>query len=128
MFGEDDVKKTHTLLPRLLRIIFFKIGITNSEYLERYRRYFQEQFPGKTRKEFSQKSVSDRKALMDKEKITFRLLQDIIEAMGMSVESVSLRLRDKLTGELLDFSTDMTVEEIKAELEKEKEIGVPGLI
>lgn len=128
MFDEDEVKSTTELLPRLVRIIFYGQSITNDNYLERYLKYFKGTFLDKDRKAFSQKSTADRKFLKDPKKLTFNLMRNSLMAMGYDIECVSIRVRDKLTGEVKVYSTDDTVESLKAELDKEKEIGVQSLM
>lgn len=127
MFDEEEVRTTDKLLPRLIRVIFFGLSITNTGYLERYYHYFREKYRDKTRKEFSQKAAADRKFLLDKRKLTFNMLTNVLSAMGYDVESVSIRVRDVLTGEVKTFSTDDTVEALKEMVEKEKSVGIQTL-
>ena len=127
MFDEEDVKTTSEFLPRLIRIIMFATGVTNDGYIMRYHRYFKSMFPTKSRKEFTQKSAADRKSLLDKSKLTFSLMRTVLSAMGYDIECVSVRVKDRVTGEVRTFSTDDTVEDLKAFMEQEKEIGVQSL-
>jgi hypothetical protein len=127
MFDEEEVKKTTEFLPRLIRVIFYYFGITNDSYLDRYRDFFCRMFPDKSRKEFSQKSVADRKVLLDRKQLTIKMLLNVLSAMGYDTEAVSIRIRDRLTGEVKEFSTDDTVEKIKSMLEQEREIGIQSL-
>lgn len=128
MFDEEEVKATTEYLPRLIRVIFFGLSITNDGYLERYYRYYKDLHRDKTRKEFSQKSAADRKFLLDRRKLTFNLMRNVLSAMGYDIECVSVRVKDRLTGELRTFSTDDTTEELKALLEQERQIGVQSLV
>jgi hypothetical protein len=127
MFDEDEVKATGEFLPRLIRVVMFGLGITNDGYLDRYWRSFRSTFPGKSRKEFSQKSAADRKFLHDRKNLTFKLMRSVLTAMGYEIECVSIRVIDRMTGEVRTFSTDDTVDDLKAYLQKEKEIGVQSL-
>lgn len=127
MFNEESVKKTTEFLPRLARIIFYYYGITNDNYLDRYKDYWLRVFPGKTRKEFSQKSVADRKVLLDPTQMTMKMLRNILQAMGFDLESVSIKVKDRLTGEVKEFSTDDTIEKLKSMMDEEKEIGIGSL-
>jgi hypothetical protein len=127
MFDEEDVKTTSEFLPRLIRIIMFATGVTNDGYITRYHRYFKSIFPSKSRKEFTQKSAADRKSLLDKSKLTFSLMRTVLSAMGYDIECVSIRVKDRVTGDVRTFSTDNTVEELKDFMAQEKEIGVQSL-
>jgi hypothetical protein len=127
MFDEEDVKTTSEFLPRLIRIIMFATGVTNDGYITRYHRYFKSIFPSKSRKEFTQKSAADRKSLLDKSKLTFSLMRTVLSAMGYDIECVSIRVKDRVTGDVRTFSTDNTVEELKDFMTQEKEIGVQSL-
>lgn len=127
MFDEEDIKRTSEFLPRLSRIIMFAAGITNDGYTTRYHKYFKSMFPTKSRKEFTQQSAADRKSLLDREKLTFSRMRIILSAMGYDIEAVSIRIVDRVTGEVKTFSTDNTVEQLKEMLEQEKEIGIKSL-
>jgi len=127
MFDEEEVKATREFLPRLIRVIMFGLGITNDGYLDRYYHWFRGAFPGRTRKEFSQKSAADRKFLHDRQKLTFNLMRSVLTAMGYDIECVSVRVIDRVTGEVRTFSTDDTVDSLKEMRDKEKEIGVQSL-
>lgn len=128
MFDEDEVRSTHELLPRLIRVIFFGLGITNNEYTNYYYNFFRAVFPDKTHKEFIQKAAADRKFLQERHKLTFNMLRNVVQAMGWDVESVSLEIRNRLTGEVRVFSTRDTVEMLKENLEKDQQIGVDSII
>lgn len=127
MFDEEEVRTTDKLLPRLIRVIFFGLSITNMGYLDRYYHYFREKYRDKTRKEFSQKAAADRKFLLDRRKLTFNMLTSVLSAMGYEVECVSVRIKDVLTNEVKTFSTDDTVEELKEMVEKAKQVGITKL-
>jgi hypothetical protein len=129
MFDEEDVRNVREpMLPRLIRIIFFGNGITNEEYLLRYNHYFREFGSGnKTQKEHSQKAAADRKFLLDHRKLTINMMRSVLSAMGWEIEAISVRLSDRLTGETREFSTDDTVEKLKAELERSRQIGIGGI-
>lgn len=130
MFNEDDVRSvSDPMLPRLIRVIFFGLDITNEGYLARYSRYFREIFTGdKTQKEHSQKAAADRKFLLDPRKLTINMMRSVLLAMGYDIECISVRLRDRLTGEELTFSTDDTVEKLLAQRERLQEIGIEGIV
>lgn len=128
MFDEEEVKNTTEFLPRLIRVIFYGLSITNDGYLDRYLRYYKDLHPDKTRKEFSQKSAADRKFLHDRRKLTFNLMRHVLSAMGYDIECVSVRVRDHLTGEVKTFSTDDTIDDLKSAIEKEKQVGVQSLM
>lgn len=127
MFDEDDIRTTTEHLPRLIRIILYAEGITNDGYLERYKHYFRGLFPDKTQKEFSQKAAADRKFLLDHRKLTWNMMRGVLIALGYDVEGVDIRVRDRLTGEVRTFSTDSTVDELKADIEKKSQIGYGSL-
>ncbi len=124
MFDEDEVKATTELLPRLVRIFFFGMQITNDEYLRRYYLDYREKHRDRTRKEFSQKAAADRKFLYDRRKLTFGMMRSVMSAMGYDIEAVSIRARDRLTGDIRNFSTDDTVESLKDIISKDREVGV----
>lgn len=128
MFDEEDVKSTYEHLPRLIRIIFFSLGITNEDYLRRYRDYYRYMFPDKGRKELAQKSTADRKVLQDKTKLTFSMMHGIMTAMGYEIDSVTVVIREKMTGETKVFSTSDTVEMLKQNIENDNVIGVQSLV
>lgn len=128
MFDEDEVKSTTELLPRLIRVLFYGLQITNEGYLTQYYHYFRAISPDKTRKEFIQKAAADRKFLLDRRKLTFNMLRNVLSAMGYDVESVSINVRDRLTGDLKTFSTDDTVEKLKEMAERDKEVGIQSIL
>lgn len=128
MFDENEVRQTGTALPRLIRVIFYGLGITNEGYLDRYFHYFREQFPDKTRKEFSQKAAADRKFLLDRRKLTFNMMSSVMNAMGYEIEEVSVKIRDRLTGDERVFSTSDTVDSLNEMIAKDQEIGVQSII
>ena len=128
MFDEDEIKATtEPSLPRLIRIAFFGLSITNDSYIQRYFHYYRDMYRDKTRKEFSQKVGADRKFLLDRRKLTFNMMRSVLSAMGYDVECVSIRVRDRLTGDSRTFSTDDSVEELKRIKEKENEIGIQSI-
>lgn len=128
MFDEEEVKETREFLPRLVRVIFYGLSITNDDYIDRYQRYYKDLHRDKTQKEFSQRMTSYRKFLKDRKKLTFNLMQKVLSAMGYDIEGVSIRIRDRLTGEVKTFSTDNTVDDLNQIIQKEKEIGVTSLV
>lgn len=108
-FDEQEIHNTPNLIPRLIRILFFRFGITNDDYLDRYERYFRERHPHKTRKELTLEASSNRKALFqDRRKLTFNKFKELTEAMGYDVETVMVSVRDRATGEIITLSTDDT--------------------
>jgi hypothetical protein len=127
MFGEDQVRTTRAFLPRLIRIIFFGLSISNNDYLSRYHRFLKASSGGKSTRELNQKIASDRKFLQDKHNLTFKLMNHVLIAMGLDIEAISIRTRDRITEEVRTFSTDDTVDSLKKELEKENTIGITSL-
>lgn len=128
MFDEDEVRATTELLPRLIRVVFYGLSVTNESYLHQYFHYFRSLFPDKTRKEFIQKAAADRKFLLDRRKLTFNMLRNVLAAMGYDVESISIDVRDRLTGDLKTFSTNDTVEKLKEAAERDREVGIQSII
>lgn len=126
VFDEEQVRTTRAFLPRLIRIIFYGLSISNNDYISRYQRFLKK-LGGKETREANQKIVSDRKFLQDKHSLTFKLMNHVLIAMGLDIEAISIRTRDRITDEVRTFSTDDTVDSLKKELEKEKVIGIPGL-
>lgn len=127
MFNEEDIESTTEFLPRLIRVVFYGLGITNNGYLERFYHYFQEIHRDKTRKEFSQKAAADRKFLLDPRKLTFNMMTGDIAAMGWNMKSVSIEIQDRLTGEVKTFSTNMTVDDLKDLVARDNEVGVQSV-
>jgi hypothetical protein len=127
MFGEDQVRSTRAFLPRLIRIIFFGLSISNNDYISRYQRFLKASSGGKTTRESNQKIASDRKFLQDKHNLTFKLMNHVLIAMGLDIEAISVRTRDRITDEVRTFSTDDTVDSLKKALEKENTIGITSL-
>jgi hypothetical protein len=129
MFDEESIRGTTELLPRLVRILFYAFGITNESYLVRYNRYFKDMFPEKSQKDLNQQATSHRKVLLEsRRKLTFNMLRGVMFAMGYSIEEVSVRVRNQLTGEERVFSTDDTVESLKKQLDTEREVGVQSIM
>lgn len=129
MFDEEEVRETTDPgLPRLIRVIFFGLSITNNGYLERYHSWFKDNFRDKNRKEFSQKSTADRKTLLERKKLTYTMLRHVVKAMGYDIESVTVRLKDRISGDSLTFSTDDTVEDLKRVIEESKSIGIQSFL
>jgi hypothetical protein len=128
MFDEDEVKATTEMLPRLIRVVFYGLSVSNDSYLDQYYHYFRDLFPDKTRKEFIQKAAADRKFLLDRRKLTFNMMRNVLAAMGYDIESVSIKVRDRLTGDEKTFSTDDTVEKLKEMVERDKVVGVQSIV
>ncbi len=127
MFDEEEVRSTSEFLPRLIRVIFFGLSISNDDYLYKYYQYFRDVNPSKSKKEFSQEAASNRKFILQRKKLTFNLMRRILSAMGYDIECVSIRLKDRVTGDIRVFSTDDTIEDLQKIISKEKEIGVQRL-
>lgn len=127
MFDEEQVRTTRSPLPRLIRIIFYGLSITNNEYISRYQRFIRSTSGGRSTRESNQKLGSDRKFLQDKHNLTYKLMNSVLIAMGLDIECISVRVRDRITDEVKTFSTDDTVDSLKADLEKEKVIGIQNL-
>ena len=128
MFDEEEVKNTYESLPRLVRIIFYGLGITNDAYLDRYSHYFRQAHPDRNRKEFSQKAAADRKFLLDRRKLTFNMMRNVLTAMGFDIVSVSMDVRDKLTGEVKTFSTDDSIDELRERAAKARDDGLGSIL
>lgn len=126
MFDEEQVRTTRAFLPRLIRIIFYGLAISNNDYISRYQRYLKAS-GGKPTRESNQKLASDRKFLQDKHSLTFKLMNTVLIAMGLDIECITVRVKDRITDEVRTFSTDDTVDSLKAELEKEKSIGISNI-
>ncbi len=131
-FDEEDVRKSTGFLPRLVRIVFYALGITNEEYGRRYERYIREN-NGVANRVINHLQISaNRKSLNESDRhdksLTFKLFNTVINAMGYDIECVSVRMRDRVTDEVFTFSTDMTSDDLKVFSEKEKEIGVKSFI
>jgi len=129
MFDDDDVRNTRDPgLPRLIRVVFRGLGITNEGYLARYHHHFRElNQEGRTQKEHSQKAAADRKFLLDPRKLTINMMRSVLVAMGFDIEAIDIRVRNRLTGETHTFSTDDTVEKLQQKLQASQEIGVNGI-
>lgn len=128
MFGPDDIRETTAMLPRLMRIIFYALGITNENYMKRYWDWWREHHPDQTRKEFSQKAAADRGFVGDRRKLTINMATGLLSAMGQEVVTISFTLKDQLTGEVRTFSTDDTVEKIDQQIADDNTIGVSSLV
>lgn len=126
MFDEEEVRTTTAFLPRLIRVIFYGLGITNETYMARYFRGFTRLYRKKTRKELSQKCSTDRKFIREP-KLTFSLLQNVLTNMEFEIKSVTIELMDVTTGEIRTFSTSDTIAELDAYREKEKKIGIDSI-
>jgi hypothetical protein len=115
------------LLPKLIRIVFFGNQITNEGYLARYQDYWKRRFPGKDRKEFSQKAAADRKFLGELEKLTWKMMVDVLRAMGYEVDSVQITLHDRLAGTTTVFSTADSLEELRAKVAEHEKVGIDSI-
>jgi hypothetical protein len=129
MFEEEDVRSVSSPdLPRLVRVIFHGLQITNDGYLKRYAHHnLENNNTNKTQKEHSQKAAADRKFLLDPRKLTINMMRNVLIAMGYDIEAISIRLRDRMSGEELTFSTDDTIDDLKKRLETSQEIGISGI-
>jgi uncharacterized protein YneF (UPF0154 family) len=127
MFSVEDVKSTTSLLPRLIRNVFFGLRITNEGYLARYLHDYLGKNPDRSRKEFSQKAAADRKVLMEQRRITFNMIETILSAMGYNIEVVQIQVRDRLMGETKTFSTDMSIEQLMDMINREQEVGIDSI-
>ena len=127
MIDEEEVRTTTQFLPRLIRIIYYSLNIMTETFFDRHYAWCREQFPSMGPKEYRVRSSSDRQVLLDRNKLSFNKFQHLLVATGYDIECVSVRIRDRRTGELHIFSTDMTVDEINERLQKEQDIGLNSL-
>ena len=88
-------------------------------------RYLRETRRDRTPKENATKASADRKTLIENaDSITFKMMSGALEAMGLDIEAVSIRLKDRITGEVHVFSTDDTVDDLRKYIAREKSIGI----
>ena len=128
MFDADEIKRLPpNLLPRLIRIIYFRLGITNEEYRRRYHEYAQENEPQESVKKITEQASSNAKFIRERSSLTFNMLHNAIDKMGYDLETVTVTLRDRLTGDKVTCSTDDTLQTLQDQIAKEKEIGVRSL-
>lgn len=128
MFDENQVRTTRALIPRLIRIIFFGFSITNNDYIARYQHHNRVMYGNKPARDASQKMISDRKSMQNKNSLTFKMFSAVLTAMGLDIEAITVRLRDRVTGDTRTFSTDDTVDTIIANMAKEKTTGFDSLL
>lgn len=125
IFDEDDVRRAGEPLPRLIRIIFYAMDITVDKYMDRYLRFLRETRRDRTPKENATKAAADRKTLIESENsVTFKMMNGALQGMGFDIESVSVRFRDRATGEVHCFSTDDDVNSVNEFKAREKSIGL----
>ena len=128
VFDEDEVKKSTDPLMRLTRLIMYRFQITVDDFLMRYHRYFSSFAPNRDNKTAIQKSTTDRRTLISNDTVTYKMMKDVIKIMGYDITEVSIKLKDRTTNEIYEFSTTMTIDELKAALEKENKIGLESLV
>lgn len=128
VFHEDEVRRSSNFLPRLIRLIFFRLRLTNNEVRDRYHEYYARTHPGMTTKPAeSEININLKRVVNGTDSITFKLMHHMMTALGLDLESVSVQFRDSRTGKVYRISTEQTVENLKTEIEKEDVIGVSSL-
>ena len=126
VFEGDEIRYTRYLLPRLIRVIFYRMGITNTDYLARYIRYAREKNPVPSDKEHETAGRADRRAIKEP-KLTFSKMQHVMSMMGCDIECISVRLRERSTGQIRLFSTDESLEDLNVQIAKERDITLDSL-
>ena len=119
LIDEGELRSATRFIPKIARLFFYGLGITNDSYLERYRRFYHERFPDRTPKELSQKATADRKVLLD-QKMTFNMLSGLSDAMGCDITAVQVEFKDRLTGEVMIFYSNISIDEFKKQIEEKK--------
>lgn len=127
MFDEEDVERVTRKLPRLIRIIFYALRLTNAEFDDRYWSYWQRELPTRDRKDFTQQKSANRNAVSNEKSLTFKLFEHILYVMGYNIKAITVELEDQETGKLLTFSTKQTSEELKEMVSQEKPIGIQSI-
>jgi L-asparaginase/Glu-tRNA(Gln) amidotransferase subunit D len=127
VFNRDDVREANShLLVRLIRVMFYKLRITNEDHARRYLRTMKA-MSRKSEKEINQDSTIARRFVREPGKVTYRLFSLEVLAMGYQLEEMSMRVRDRNTGQVYTFSTDMTADSIDKQQEEDEPTGLDSL-
>lgn len=127
LIDENMVKESSDHLSRLMRLILFSLQISSDEFLDRYRRFYRSVLSVTDQTKYLQKGTSDRRIIVDGKSVTFSMMRNVLTYMGYDITEVSIKVRDKATGEIKEFSTSQTVDELKADLEDSKKIGIDSI-
>jgi hypothetical protein len=130
VFPEEDVKtyaSSTRFLPKLLRMIFFRFGITNDGYMERYWKWWSSAHYGQPRKECHSQAGQIRNFIKGREKLTYNMVSGVLRAMGYEITEVRFTIIDRVTRETYEFSTNDSVDELKEQIAKENAVGIDSL-
>ena len=127
VFDAESVKSAKTLIPRLIRAMFYGLQITNDEFKSRFWTYYKENTPNGREKDFSLKSSSLRTTIADDEKVTIKLLNSAINTMGYKLDNISITVVDNLTGERFLFSTTQSIEDLDKMISERQKTGIGSL-
>ena len=108
-FGKEDVISTSVIIPRLIRAIFYGLGITNDTFNMCYRKFFGELYHGDVDRVGS-KISADRGTISDKNKLTFVMFHTTLRALGYDIRSCSVTIVHRETDKEYTFSTTDSVE------------------
>jgi hypothetical protein len=104
VFTKQDVNHARDPLVRLLRIIFFRCGITHDIFNRRHYDYFQ-------RERLDEKTLTThrnnlRRRLAETDKLTFRAFRFVLtDILRKDIERIRVDLKDRATGELTTYDS-----------------------
>jgi len=125
-FSEEEVRSNHSLLPRLLRNVFYAFRATNGDFSQGWWRFFREK-QGLRQKDLSGKINGIRKSVSDDERITVKLFERVMMIMGFRIIALKVVVRHDRTGQVHEFSTEDTIESLAAIRDAEEPIGISSL-
>ena len=120
-FDSEDVRRTTAKLPRLIRIIFYSLGLTNDDFNRLYGRAELMSGIDVDLDKLKANATTYRTTIRDSQKLTYSMMTSVLRSMGYETEAVSIRLRDMVTGQVMTFSTDETVDSIEETIRKKRE-------
>lgn len=124
-FDADEVMSiaNDAILPRLVRVIFYGLRITNDKFHDKYHEFYRHIF-GDNPEKISTKRSADKRALLDRKKLTFTMLHSALRALEYDTIGATVTIRHRVTGKQYTFSTTDTIEHLNEIIKKEDELDV----
>lgn len=127
MIEADDVRKTKKALPRLLHNIFYLFQITNEKFASLYAPYAKARWPNEPQNKYHPRLGAARGAVQNRDNVTFYMFETNMDVLRKDIVDITVKIRDRDTGEIDEVSVSDTVEKLDAMRNKSEDYGVSSL-
>lgn len=124
MIKAADVKKTTAPIPRLIHIILYALRITNDQFAALYTDFDK---PSEKKSSVHPRLGASRAAMSNKHSATFYMFMNLLGILQYDLEDITVKIRDKNTGDIKEFSYSDTIEKLDDVTEKTHAIGIDSL-